>query len=189
MQRSRYLVGRVLRVVSAHFGPQMFRAPTTDLRHFEHVFLAPTHTQSESLMHPLSLPWRFGDQGQSYVAGLRDSREMGPSTPSIDSGSVDAYVPGMGKQLDGCCVVPLAQPPAYIPPRQVAASRAENASNNTTLLHLPRSRQLSLALPPRRNRHVPDALERRRVGALPGRVLFRPHLRRVGPVAVHFPEL
>ena len=69
MQRSRYLVGRVLRVVSAHFGPQMFRAPTTDLRHFEHVFLAPTHTQSESLMHPLSLPWRFGDQGQSYVAG------------------------------------------------------------------------------------------------------------------------
>ena len=61
---------RVLRFVSVHFfGPQMFRPPTTDLWHFEHVFLAPTHTQSESLMHPLSLPWRFGDQGQSYVAG------------------------------------------------------------------------------------------------------------------------
>ena len=46
---------RVLRFVSVHFfGPQMFRPPTTDLWHFEHVFLAPTHTQSESLMHPLS---------------------------------------------------------------------------------------------------------------------------------------
>ena len=32
----------------------MFRPPTTDLWHFEHVFLAPTHTQSESLMHGLS---------------------------------------------------------------------------------------------------------------------------------------
>ena len=46
---------RVLRFVSVHFfGPQMFRPPTTDLWHFEHVFLAPTHTQSESLAHGLS---------------------------------------------------------------------------------------------------------------------------------------
>ena len=143
---------------------------------FAHVLVLREHLQK---LPPRSL---VGD-------AERDSREMGPSTPSIDSGSVDAYVPGMGKQLDGCCVVPLAQPPAYIPPRQVAASRAENASNNTTLLHLPRSRQLSLALPPRRNRHVPDALERRRVVVLPARILVRPHLRRVGPVAVHLPEL
>ena len=46
----------------------MFRAPTTDLWHFEHVFLPPYQLQSESLEQALSSPWRFGDQGQSYVA-------------------------------------------------------------------------------------------------------------------------
>ena len=34
-------------------GPQMKRWPGF-LWHFEHVFLPPTHTQSESLMHGLS---------------------------------------------------------------------------------------------------------------------------------------
>ena len=38
-------------------------------------------------------------------------RQKAESAPSIDSGSVDAYVPGMGKQLDGCRVAPLARPP------------------------------------------------------------------------------
>ena len=57
---------RVLRFVSVHFfGPQMFRPPTTDLWHFEHVFLAPTHTQSESLVHGLSF-----FQGHLNAGGL-----------------------------------------------------------------------------------------------------------------------
>ena len=97
---------RVLRFVSVHFfGPQMFRPPTTDLWHFEHVFLAPTHTQSESLMHPLSLPYVLVLREhlqklppRSLVGDAeRDSREMGPFTPSINPGSIPAYVPGMGK--------------------------------------------------------------------------------------------
>ena len=39
--------------MSAYLGPQMKRWPGF-LWHFEHVFLPPTHTQSESLMHGLS---------------------------------------------------------------------------------------------------------------------------------------
>ena len=39
--------------LSAYLGPQMKRWPGF-LWHFEHVFLPPTHTQSESLMHGLS---------------------------------------------------------------------------------------------------------------------------------------
>ena len=49
----------------------MARAPTTELWHFEHMCApGPTHAplHCASVMHGLSLPWRFGDQGQSYVA-------------------------------------------------------------------------------------------------------------------------
>ena len=49
----------------------MARAPTTELWHFEHMCApGPSHAplHCASVMHGLSLPWRFGDQGQSYVA-------------------------------------------------------------------------------------------------------------------------
>ena len=51
---------------------------------FAHVLVLREHLQK---LPPRSL---VGD-------AERDSREMGPSTPSIGPGSVPAYVPGMGK--------------------------------------------------------------------------------------------
>ena len=47
----------------------MARAPGIELWHFGHMPApGPTHPQLRSAAHGLSLPWRFGDQGQSYVA-------------------------------------------------------------------------------------------------------------------------
>ena len=51
-------------------GPQMARAPGI-LWHFEHMPAGePSHVQSRSVVHGLSLPMPNGDQGQSYVAVL-----------------------------------------------------------------------------------------------------------------------